>query len=81
MYVEVKFHYFDHGTLLNQQGYIRKLLNQFQMTNSRPLNTPMEEGVKLQAYMGADLIDQELYQNIVGALLFLVKTCLVKTLL
>jgi len=61
MYVEVKFHYFDHGTLLNQQGYIRKLLNPFQMTNSRPLNTPMEEGVKLQAYIGADLIDQELY--------------------
>jgi transposase InsO family protein len=67
--IEIK----DGRAFINQSGYILKVLEQFGMSDCRPRYTPMEEGLKLS--LGADEtgepIDQSLYRQAVGCLLYI----------
>jgi hypothetical protein len=53
---------------INQTGYINSILERFEMTNSKPMSTPIAIGTKLKKATTNDyLVDQKRYQSIVGS--------------
>ena len=63
----------DTGTIwMGQPTYTEKILLRYGMHNSKPVSTPVNTEVKLIAGEGTDdMCDQQLYQAIVGSLLYL----------
>lgn len=54
---------------LDQSCYINKILERFQMTDCKPVNTPLESGLKLQKdTKGSCSLD---YRNLIGSLMYL----------
>ena len=52
-----------------QLAYVRKVLKNFEMDNSKPVGTPVKIETKLRDEN--NMIDQELYQSAVRSLLYL----------
>ena len=75
-----KLHYFL-GVQVNQKPgkiwigqptYTKEILEKFNMENSKPVSTPVEQGTKLtNATEEEERIDTELYQSAIGSLLYL----------
>src|SRR5436305_1666583 len=56
---------------LNQEGYIREILNRFGMQDSKPASTPIATGTVLQRSVSTDcLVDQKEYQSKVGSQMY-----------
>ena len=71
--VSIKINYLNSKNIwIGQPAYVRKVLKKFKMDNSKPVGTPVQIGTKLvKAKDGDTLVDQELYQSVVGSLLYL----------
>ncbi|KAK6123269.1 hypothetical protein DH2020_042997 [Rehmannia glutinosa] len=69
--VEVKQQ--EDGIFISQEGYAKEILKKFKMDNCKPINTPMECGIKLSKYDGEEKVDPTLYKSLVGSLRYL--TC------
>jgi Reverse transcriptase (RNA-dependent DNA polymerase)/gag-polypeptide of LTR copia-type/Integrase core domain/GAG-pre-integrase domain/Domain of unknown function (DUF4219) len=56
---------------INQPGYIRTILERYDMQNSKPANIPLSSGARLiKAIITDTLVDQKEYQSIVGSLMY-----------
>jgi hypothetical protein len=59
------------GLLLSQQRYIWDLLNKTNMTDAKPVNSPMSSSSALSAFMGDPMEDPSLYRRTFGSLQYL----------
>lgn len=60
---------------MNQRGYIMDLLQRFNMTECRPVTTPMDTGMKLKKNESSSEEDMKLpYRELIGALTYLSTT-------
>ena len=59
---------------LNQGKYMVEILKRFDMLECKPMNTPMEAKLKLLVDTSSDLIDDTLYRQIIGSLMYLTNT-------
>jgi len=73
----IQFSRFSDGSLgMNQSGYIRKLLDKYQMTEANPAPTPIDPGVKLKKEVvmtpeEEEEMKQVPYRQLIGALSYL----------
>ena len=69
-FVGIKINYMKSGNICTgQPAYVRKVLKNFEMDNSKPVGTPVKIETKLRDEN--NMIDQELYQSAVRSLLYL----------
>jgi hypothetical protein len=59
---------------LNQGKYAVEILKRFDMLECKSMNTPMETKLKLMADISSELIDDMLYRQIIGLLMYLMNT-------
>jgi hypothetical protein len=61
--------------LINQSGYLAKVLEQFGTSHCRPRYTPMEEGLKFSLGVAgtgeSELVDQSTYRQAIGCILYI----------
>uniref|UniRef100_A0A8D9B1F5 Copia protein n=1 Tax=Cacopsylla melanoneura TaxID=428564 RepID=A0A8D9B1F5_9HEMI len=61
----------EKGTLsMSQKQYILKLLDRFQMTDCKGVNTPMEKGLQLEKNISSVVINKP-YRELIGCLMYL----------
>ena len=72
-FLGVKIAYPGSGKIwIGQPAYTAEVLKRFQMENSKPTATPIDNGAKLtKASEDSKLFNQELYQSAIGSLLYL----------
>ncbi|KAG6525121.1 hypothetical protein ZIOFF_015073 [Zingiber officinale] len=58
----------DDGIFVGQQAYVKKVLDKFNMSNSKPVATPMEAGAKLSKDKEGEKVDPTLFKSLVGCL-------------
>ena len=57
---------------IGQPAYIESILQKFGMENAKPVNTPVDTGIKLvKSTDESEGVDETLYQSAVGSLLYL----------
>jgi hypothetical protein len=56
------------GLLLSQQRYIRDLLSKTNMTEAKPISSPMASSSTLFTYTGDPMEDPTLYRSVDGSL-------------
>lgn len=59
---------------ISQSKYARSLLDKFQMQDCKPASTPMEKGLKLSANSDSPVVDESLFRQLVGSLIYLTTT-------
>lgn len=64
----------DQGIFLSQKKYITDILEEYKMTQCKPLKLPMDTHVKLISTTGEPLKHPEEYQKLVGKLIYLTIT-------
>uniref|UniRef100_A0A803NUD0 Reverse transcriptase Ty1/copia-type domain-containing protein n=1 Tax=Cannabis sativa TaxID=3483 RepID=A0A803NUD0_CANSA len=62
------------GIFLSQRKYALDLLKEIGMSACQPINTPIEEGLKLRMEDDQVPVDKERYQRLVGRLMYLAHT-------
>ena len=59
-------------TWMGQPAYIKKLLEKYKMSDSKPVGTPVDPGNHLlKATEDEEALEQQLYQSLVGSLMYL----------
>ena len=61
----------EHTIMIDQHQYIWKILTRFRLENSKPVSTPMAANLKLPR-LEAPSVDQQLYQSMLGSLMYVV---------
>ncbi|XP_019414584.1 PREDICTED: uncharacterized protein LOC109326349 [Lupinus angustifolius] len=64
------------GLLLTQHGYIRDLLDKFNMAGAKPTYTPLATSTPLKLQDGSATADAKSFRSIIGALQYLTLSCL-----
>ena len=59
------------GIFLNQGMYTIEILKRFDMLECKAMATPMDTNLKLLDDVSSDLVDVTLYNQIIGALMYL----------
>eukprot|EP00253_Pinus_taeda_P030173 PITA_30173 len=59
---------------LSQSKYARSLMDRFRMQDCKPAMTPMEPRLKLSAQSSSPLVDESLFRQLVGSLIYLTAT-------
>ena len=59
------------GTFLNQAKYTLKLLKRFDVSNSKPFDTPISLSLKLDSNPNGRKVDVTLYRGMIDSLLYL----------
>lgn len=62
------------GIFISQQKYVMDLLRETGMLASKPAATPIEPNHKLGEATGDQIVDREMYQRLVGKLIYLAHT-------
>ncbi|CAL5333116.1 unnamed protein product [Camellia sinensis] len=62
------------GIFISQKKYVGEILDMFQMKDCNPVTTPSEFGLKLNKDNGGTKVDNTLYKQIVGSLMYLTAT-------
>jgi transposase InsO family protein len=73
-FLGLEVHYQSEGIFLNQQKYIKDLVQLAGLTNSNSVDTPMEVNVKYRRDEGELLDDPTLYRKLVGSLIYVTIT-------
>eukprot|EP00253_Pinus_taeda_P001646 PITA_01646 len=64
----------ENNIFLSQSKYARNLVDRFRMQDCKPATTPMEPGLKLSAQSSSPLVDETLFRQLVGSLIYLTAT-------
>ena len=62
------------GVFVSQKKYVEDVLDRFQMKNRNTVSTSMEKGLKLVKEPEGRKVDNTLYKQIVGSLMYLTTT-------
>ncbi|XP_048501622.1 uncharacterized mitochondrial protein AtMg00810-like [Beta vulgaris subsp. vulgaris] len=62
------------GIFLSQRKYVQDMLEEYKLTQCRPLKLPMDTHVKLLSTSGEPLTQPETYQRLIGKLIYLTLT-------
>ncbi|GKV28744.1 hypothetical protein SLEP1_g37756 [Rubroshorea leprosula] len=62
------------GIFISQKKYVQDILDRFRMKNCNPVSTPIEPGLKLVKNPGGKEINNTLYKQIMGSLMYLTAT-------
>jgi hypothetical protein len=63
-----------HHIFISQRKYVAELLQRFSMQDCKPSLTPMEQNLKLSKFEGGELVDNTLYRQLIGSLIYLTNT-------
>ncbi|KAG6411307.1 hypothetical protein SASPL_129387 [Salvia splendens] len=72
-YLGVEVKQLEDGVFITQEHYAKEILKKFKMEDCKPINTPVECGVKLSKNDKGEKVDPTLYKSLVGSLRYL--TC------
>ncbi|GAB2265831.1 hypothetical protein Dimus_037849 [Dionaea muscipula] len=72
-YLGIKVEQNSECIFISQQGYISKVLSQFNMVDCNPVSTPIVPGTRLQKKGNGAPVDASLYRSLVGSLRYI--TC------
>eukprot|EP00253_Pinus_taeda_P009952 PITA_09952 len=64
----------ENHIFLSQSKYAKNLVDRFRMQDCKPATTPMELGLKLSAHSSSPLVDETLFRQLVGSLIYLTAT-------
>eukprot|EP00253_Pinus_taeda_P013307 PITA_13307 len=73
-YLGVEVWQTENNIFLSQSKYARNLVDKFRMQDCKPATTPMEPGLKLSAQSSSPLVDETLFRQLVGSLIYLTAT-------
>jgi hypothetical protein len=62
------------GTFVHQAKYTKDLMKKFNMTELKPVSTPMSSVASLGLDEDGDVVDQREYKSMIGSLLYLIAT-------
>ena len=57
------------GTFVSQGKYIKDILKKFGMNDAKSISTPMGTNDNLDSDASGNMVDQKLYQSMIGSLL------------
>ncbi|PKU78069.1 putative mitochondrial protein [Dendrobium catenatum] len=72
-YLGIEVHQIEDEIFISQESYAKKMLKKFKMDNCKPINTPIECGVKLSKHDEGERVDPTFFKSLVGSLRYL--TC------
>eukprot|EP00253_Pinus_taeda_P032159 PITA_32159 len=64
----------EKNIFLSKSKYARSLVDRFKMQDCKLATTPMEPGLKLSAQSSSPLVDESLFNQLVGSLIYLIAT-------
>eukprot|EP00253_Pinus_taeda_P026180 PITA_26180 len=64
----------ENNIFLSQSKYAKNLVDRFRMQDCKPPTTPMEPGLKLSAQSSSPPMDETLFRQLVGSLIYLTAT-------
>ena len=59
------------GTFISQTKYIKNMLKKFDMSDAKPIKTPMTINGHLDLNEGGKSVNQKVYRSMIGSLLYL----------
>jgi hypothetical protein len=62
------------GTFVHQVKYMKNLMKKFNMTELKPVSTPMSSAASLGPDEDGEAVDQREYRSMIGSLLYLTVT-------
>jgi hypothetical protein len=62
------------GTFVHQAKYTKDLMKKFNMTELKPMSTPMSSAASLSPDEDGEAVDQREYRSMIGSLLYLTVT-------
>jgi hypothetical protein len=72
-YLGIEVRQKEDGIFISQQRYAKEMLKKFKMDGCKPISTPVECGLKLSKFDGAEKVDATNFKSLVGSLRYL--TC------
>ncbi|GLU18737.1 hypothetical protein SLE2022_350210 [Rubroshorea leprosula] len=72
-YLGIEVKQMEEGIFISQENYAREVLKRFNMSNCKPVNTPVAGGIKLSKFEEGGSVDATLFRGLVGSLRYL--TC------
>jgi hypothetical protein len=73
-YLGVEVFQRPHHIFISQSKYAVELLQRFGMQDCKPSLTPMEQNLKLSKFEGGELVDNTIYRQLIGSLIYLTNT-------
>eukprot|EP00253_Pinus_taeda_P001771 PITA_01771 len=64
----------ENNIFLSQSKYARNLVDRFRMQDCKPTTTPTKPGVKLSAQSSSPFVDETIFRQLVGNLIYLTAT-------
>ena len=61
----------EEDIFINQAKYVKDLLKKYKLEGCKKISTPMATSTKLDADEAGKVIDQKIYQGMIGSLLYL----------
>jgi hypothetical protein len=58
------------GTFVSQGKYIKDMLKKFRMEDAKGISTPIEINESLDSDTSGNMVDQKMYQSMIGSLLY-----------
>jgi hypothetical protein len=73
-YLGVEVFQRPHHIFISQSKYAAEILQRFGMQDCKPSLTPMEQNLKLSKFEGGELVDNTIYRQLIGSLIYLTNT-------
>jgi hypothetical protein len=73
-YLGVEVFQRPHHIFISQSKYPAEILQRFGMQDCKPSLTPMEQNLKLSKFEGGELVDNTIYRQLIGNLIYLTNT-------
>ena len=69
-FLDLQINQLKNGTFMSQGKYIKDMIKKFGMNDSKAISTPMGTNSNLDSDASDNMVDQKLYQSMIGSLLY-----------
>ena len=69
-FLDLEIKQLNNGTFVSQGKYIKDMLKKFGMDDAKVISTPMGTNGSLYSDTSGDMVDQKLYQSMIGSVLY-----------